>query len=59
MPLYNFNATYTFTTADSVWAENEDDAKRQIETLAYIIWHGLSYPFDDVVIDDIWEDASA
>jgi hypothetical protein len=59
MPLYNFEATYTFTTADSVWGENEEDAKRQIETLANIVYNGYSYSWDDIQIDEIWEDASA
>jgi len=59
MPFYNFEATYTFTATETIWAEDEEDARSKVETLANVVWNGYSYPWDDVVIDDIWEDEYA
>lgn len=56
MKKFEIEATYTFSMVESVWAEDEDAAKEHVENLAYVVFGGYTYPWDNVTIETISEE---
>ena len=56
MPYFEFEATYTFTTADSIWADSLEEAREKIESSTYVVHNDYQYPWDDVEIQNLFEE---
>jgi hypothetical protein len=54
MPYFEFEATYIFTTADSIWADSPEDAREKIESNTYVVHNELHYPWDDIQIQSLF-----